>query len=163
MKKMTIRHTENRDKETLLSIYENARQFMAASGNPNQWDPEYPSLKILEGDMALNQSYVCEEDGKILATFMLSLDPDPTYQVIEGAWLNDRPYATLHRVASAGIRGGMMKIIVPWAFEICPNLRADTHECNRTMRRALEECGFQECGVIHLLDMQPRLAYQKEK
>lgn len=87
---------------------------------------------------------------------------DPTYRVIDGAWKNDRPYATLHRVASSGKKRGMVDVIVKWAFSRHPNLRGDTHERNLPMRRAFERNGFERCGTIWVEDGTPRIAYQKE-
>lgn len=43
-----------------------------------------------------------------------------------------------------------------------PNLRADTHRNNRTMRHLLEKSGFRYCGIIHVADGSERLAYQLE-
>ena len=40
-------------------------------------------------------------------------------------------------------------------------VRVDTHEGNIPMRKMLEKNGFEYCGTIHLLDGQPRVAYEK--
>ena len=39
-------------------------------------------------------------------------------------------------------------------------IRVDTHEGNIPMRKMLEKQGFVYCGVIHLADGSPRVAYQ---
>ena len=48
-----------------------------------------------------------------------------------------------------------------FAEEICPHLRADTHENNAAMRAALIKNGFSERGEIRLADGAARLAYEK--
>ncbi len=160
---MNIRLTATEDIPAVMALYDGARQFMRAQGNADQWTNGYPAEKLVEQDIALGRSYVCLEKDKLLAVFVLALGADPTYAVIDGAWLNDRPYATLHRVASSGEKPGMMDAIVRWAFVRVPNLRGDTHEKNLPMQRAFERNGFVRCGTIWLADGSPRVAYQKEQ
>lgn len=158
---MTIRSAVNGDVERILEIYENARRFMRRSGNRNQWINGYPDREQLAKDMDVGAAFVCEEAGQLLAVFTLIPGQDPTYARINGAWLDNAPYATLHRVASAGIRPGMMDEIVYWAFEKYGNLRGDTHRDNLPMQKAFERNGFRYCGIIWVRDGSERMAYQK--
>lgn len=158
---MNIRHATLADMEQLLPLFANARRFMADNGNAGQWWGGYPTPPMLEEDIALGRSYVCEEDGHIYASFVLMGGEEPTYQVIEGAWKNDLPYGTLHRIASSGEKRGMMDMIVDWAFQQYGNLKGDTHEKNLPMQKAFERNGFERCGIIHVADGSPRIAYQK--
>lgn len=157
-----IRPATEADLPALYALYANARHYMAQTGNANQWPADYPD-RVLPMDLGLRQLYVCESDGGISAAFVLALGEDPTYRVIEGAWKNDAPYGTLHRVASSGKRPGMMDKIVRWAFARTGNLRGDTHEKNLPMQRAFERNGFERCGIIRTHDGSPRIAYQKTK
>mgnify|MGYP003296922186 CR=1 FL=1 len=43
------------------------------------------------------------------------------------------------------------------------NIRIDTHHDNVVMQRLLKKLGFQYCGIIHLENGDPRLAFQYEK
>ena len=158
---MTIRNATLADMEQLLPLFANARRFMADNGNAGQWWGGYPTAAMLEEDIALGRSYVCEEDGHIYASFVLMDGDEPTYQVIEGAWKNDLPYGTLHRIASSGEKRGMMDRIVAYAYDRFGNLRGDTHENNLPMQKAFERNGFERCGIIHVADGSPRIAYQK--
>lgn len=160
---MNIRKATKDDLNRILSIYENARSFMADSGNPDQWGNAYPPQEQVEADIASGDFYVCEADGCIHAAFWFAIGEDPTYGVIDGAWKNDEPYAVLHRVASSGAKRGMMDVIVRWASEKASNLRADTHEKNLPMQRALERNGFERCGIIYVRPGAPRIAYHKTK
>ena len=112
-------------------------------------------------DIRLGQSYVVESRGRIQAVFAMIPGEDPTYRVIEGAWLDDGPYCAVHRVASRGEEHGLATEIFRWVLERHPNVRIDTHEQNRPMRRALEKNGFVPCGRIWTLSGSPRIAYQK--
>ena len=98
---MEIRHAETADLPALGELFTSAKRFMAANGNPDQWEEGYPHC-VLERDIEKNQLYVCEEANHIYAAFVMAVGEDPTYQVIEGAWKNDLPYVTLHRIASTG-------------------------------------------------------------
>ena len=160
---MNIRHAAHADLPALMELFAGARRFMAENGNPDQWWGGYPPGEMLEADIRAEQLYVCEEDGEIHAAFVLAIGDDPTYQVIEGAWKDDRPYGTLHRIASSGKKRGMVDVIVNWAFEKTGNLRGDTHELNLPMQKAFERNGFESCGIIYVADGTPRIAYHKTK
>ncbi len=158
---MIIRKTTLADMEQLMTLFAGARRFMVANGNDKQWWGGYPTQEMIEKDIALSQSYVCEEDGHIYASFVLMSSDEPTYQVIDGAWKNDLPYGTLHRIASSGERRGMVDMIVDWAYQQYGNLRGDTHQLNLPMQKAFERNGFLRCGTIWVADGTPRIAYHK--
>ena len=50
---------------------------------------------------------------------------------------------------------------VNWCLEHCESLRADTHADNKIMQHLLEKNGFTRCGIIHVADGTPRIAYQR--
>ena len=54
-----------------------------------------------------------------------------------------------------------MRRILDFAFQHTDTLRIDTHEDNKTMQALLTKNGFSYCGIIHLENGDPRLAYQK--
>lgn len=151
------------DMEQVLKIYERARALMAQNGNPNQWGTTRPPQELLEEDIDSNRLFLCVHNGQIEAVFAFILGEDPTYRVIEdGAWLDDSlPYGTIHRLASAGLHGGMAARVIDWCGERCESLRADTHADNKIMQHLLEQNGFSRCGIIHLADGSPRIAYQR--
>ncbi len=159
---MEIRKTKQEEIDILLQIYAGAREFMARTGNPNQWCGGYPSREQLCRDIADGISYVAVEDGEIEATFVYFHGEDPTYRIIEdGSWLNDNPYGVIHRIASRGRVKGAGAQCILWGFAQCGNLRMDTHKDNKVMQHVLEKNGFVKCGRIYLADGRPRIAYQK--
>lgn len=149
--------------EQILKVYERARAVMAAGGNPTQWRENYPSREQLERDILSNRLFVYMVNGQLAAVFAFVLGEDPTYAQIEGKWLDDAPYGTLHRLASSGVRHGVADAVIRWCAERCESLRADTHADNKAMQHILEKNGFVRCGIIHVADGTPRIAYQQAR
>ena len=148
------------DLDTLCKMYESARQFMAFHGNPQQWGQTYPKRTLTESDIASGCSYVCEDQGRIIATFYYREGPDDTYlRIYDGEWLNAEPYGVVHRITSDGAVKGAASFCLDWAFEQCGNLKIDTHRDNAPMRHLIEKYGFSPCGTIRVEDGTPRLAY----
>lgn len=156
-----IRKTRFEDWDELMRIYECARTLMRESGNPNQWGDKGPGNDLIEADIEKGDSYVMEDENGIYAAFSLIFGKDPTYGYIEGQWLNDEPYGTIHRIASDGTHRGILSDAVAYGLEHVSNIRIDTHEENRIMQHQLAKLGFEYCGTIYLLNGDPRRAYHK--
>lgn len=159
-----IRKTTIADIPKLREIFAIARQFMANTGNPSQWVDGYPSDEQLTQDIESGDSYVVEKNEKVVATFVLRGGIDPTYNIIyEGKWLNDKPYATIHRIASTGETKGIMHIAMQFAQQQYDNIRIDTHRDNMVMQHLIEKEGFKYCGIIHCWSGDERVAFQFTK
>ena len=159
---MRIRKTVEKDLIQIEKIYEGAKAFMRATGNPNQWSATYPNVETAREDMEKGIGYVAEEKGEILAVFMFSMEGEPTYvKIYDGAWLSDSPYGVIHRIAVAKQGKGIIGKCIDECFARCHNLRIDTHRDNLPMQRALIKRGFVYCGIIYLANGEERLAYQK--
>lgn len=146
----------------IMELYEQARAFMARTGNPDQWGNAYPPEDMIRKDIENGKCYVNLKDGEILAVFYFAVEADPTYGYIDGAWLNDAPYGVIHRIAVGENGRGVAAECFRFAYERCGNLRIDTHEQNIPMQRCLAKNGFVRCGIIYLEDGDSRIAYQKE-
>jgi RimJ/RimL family protein N-acetyltransferase len=156
-----IRHAKISDLQEIMSIYESARRFMRARGNATQWVNGYPSEALLRDDIAKGHLFVdCNSNGHILYVFAFIIGDDPTYQQIEGVWLNDRPYGTIHRLASAGVTTGVFQQYLDFCLTQINDIRVDTHADNTPMRKAIERAGLKRCGIIYVADGTPRIAYQ---
>lgn len=161
-----IRHAMQEDFEQIMKIYEYARSFMAAHGNPNQWGPRnWPPKELIAADIASGKSYVCMHENKIVGTFFFDqgADIEPTYREIEnGEWTDHSAYGVVHRLAGNGTVKGIGSFCIDWAFQQCGHLRIDTHGDNYVMQNLLKKLGFQPCGIIYVNeDHDPRLAYEK--
>ena len=138
----------------------------------NQWQNGYPNREILLKDIDDGTLQVLEIDGTAAGLLNLVEGPDPSYKVIEGAWMNDLPYTAFHTVSiHSDLRGnGYAGILFKEAESLSRSMgyrtvRIDTHEDNIAMQHALAKAGYQYCGIIHLVggieNGAPRLGYQK--
>lgn len=160
-----IRKSEMSDIGCIMELLEYGREKMRADGNMEQWTNGNPKQTLIEDDICQGNSYVMEEEGRIVATFAFIEGPDVTYNTIyEGQWVEDtKPYHVIHRMASRHGVHGVFKEVLAYCFEKSANIRIDTHRQNSIMRSALDKYGFTYCGVIYLLDGAERLAYQQMK
>lgn len=155
-----IRPASAEDLGVVCSIYDAARRFMHANGNPTQWPGDYPGLQDAEKDLDLGALWVLDEGAGPIAVMSVLPGPDPTYAIIEGEpWLNSDPYWVMHRLAVAESGHGAGTHMLEWLCAQHDNVRADTHADNLPMQRTLERCGFLRRGTIWVEDGTPRVAY----
>lgn len=157
-----IRNANSNDIPPILEIYSYARNFMAEQGNPNQWGNNSPAISIIENDINKRQLFVSEDCGEIHGVFAFIIGDDETYAHIEqGAWISNDEYGTIHRIATDGKIHGFMRQVVAFCEKRISHLRIDTHEDNRIMQHLIIKNGFCKCGIIHVRDGSPRIAYEK--
>ncbi len=159
----TIRRTTADELPLLLDMVEQSRRTMRKNGNMHQWTNGNPRPELFEADIANGNSYVCiDEDGAVKGTFAFICGADPTYaKIYDGAWLNDKPYGVIHRIASTEGSHGVARACLDWCYSQLSNIRIDTHRDNTIMQHILLRQGFSYCGIIYLADGDERLAYQK--
>lgn len=142
--------------ERMCEITDMAKRQLRGLGL-DQWQKGYPSREVWIQDIKDGCTYLAMEDGEVLGMFAFQTTPDPSYGVIDGAWLTDGDYASMHRVCVSdeskgkGVAGQMFA----YGFELAgklgfPAVRIDTHPGNQPMQRALKKAGFLPCGEIHL-------------
>ncbi len=165
---MEIRIATLNDIDKMMDILAEARTSIAMLGI-DQWQYGYPSREIILDDIKKQRAFVLVDEGEICATFALIFDGEVTYnKIYAGAWLTNTPYLALHRIAIAVAKrgGGYSDEIMKFIFDIAKknsfaSVRVDTHSGNKPMRRMIEKNGFEYCGIIHLIDGQQRVAYEK--
>ena len=159
---LLIRHANLKDLPALEQLYAQARAFMAASGNSNQWGDDKPTTEQIVQDIELGHGFVCMDNGIIVAAFAFHTQGDPTYAHIEGkGWPDGGSYGVVHRIATGGARHGAAAFCLAWCRAHCRQVRIDTHEDNIPMQHLLAKLGFVPCGTIYLEDGSPRLAYYR--
>ena len=163
---MVIRKSQPEDSGEIMRIYAHARQFMAEHGNPRQWGAtSWPPASLIQNDIAVGKSYVCQDKQKILTVFfyVFGADIEPTYHAIhKGGWEDETPCGVVHRLAAAEGSRGAGSFCLNWAFAQSGHLRVDTHADNVVMQNLLKKLGFSYRGVIYVVeDDDPRLAYEK--
>lgn len=156
----TIRAATPADLAAMAAIYARARAFMRASGNPSQWGDSYPPLDLLAADVEAGRAFLVCDDSGPHGVFALFSGADPTYAAIDGAWPDDLPYVTVHRIAGDGTIHGVFAAAIAHVKARFDRIRMDTHEDNTPMRHLLEGHGFVHCGTIVVEDGTPRRAYQ---
>ena len=182
---MVIRPATPADIPALRPVFEAAKGIMRADGNHDQWSaPGFPDDSLLLRDIARGGGFVIENRWpvgaghderktvmpgltghlaapRIVAYFALLPSPEPTYDVIDGAWLTDEPYGVIHRMASYPEIHGIFSTVINYAASRFAHLRIDTHRDNRIMQHLIEKHGFTYCGIIWLEDGTERLAYER--
>ena len=139
--KLAVRRAAAADLPTLLQIFDNARAFMRTHGNPHQWPDSYPGAARLAAEIGRGVCYVVMGEGAIQAVFCLIPGDEPTYRIIEdGAWPEDLPYATIHRMASAGqVRASGSSVLTGACSRACPCVPTPTpitSTCSARWKRA---------------------------
>lgn len=159
-----IRKSKNEDLFTVISMIECAKINMARSGI-NQWQNGTPNADLILEDIVNGESYVLIKEGEIVASAMVSLRPEPTYNSIDGAWHKEDDYCVIHRFVVSdkyngqGIGKSFLKLIEDQMDSTL--FRIDTHATNLGMRGLLEGQNYEFCGIITLKDGSKRVAYDK--
>ena len=153
--KRSIRPAKLSDVQEIMEIIDYAKALQQEQGNLNQWGENYPLKQHIQSDIKQEESYVVvstDQDGKtyLVGTFCLMTKPEPSYATIEGSWLNDAPYVTIHRMASR--QRGTGRFIIESLKQNFSNIRIDTHRDNTSMLHLLSSSGFEYCGKIELVD-----------
>lgn len=159
---LEIRKSTPEDIDRIGEIFSAARKYMAENGNPTQWGDDRPSLDLVRDDIAKGNSYVVTDRGKVVGTFAYVPGIEETYLEIDGAWIDDTPYGTIHRIASDGSAKGVFDAALRFAQNQGRDVRIDTHKDNSTMLHLIRKSGFTECGIIIVDDGTPRIAFQKK-
>lgn len=164
---MKIRKTTEKDIEKVMMLIHQAQAYFKSQGI-DQWQDGYPNEKQIAEDIQNNISYVLEHDNIILATAAISLTNDPTYEVIEGKWISNLPYAVIHRICVDDAWKGqnIALLLLQYTEQLVKenrygSIRIDTHQDNKSMQRFLTKNGFEYCGVITLASLAKRIAFEK--
>ena len=162
---------DNSHLEQLCIITDQAKAQLKSMG-VDQWQKGYPNRSVWQQDIEQRVSFAAVDEDKVCGAFMLLTEDEPSYAEIEGCWLTEAPYASLHRVCVAdfckgkGVAGAMFEFAFEKAKELgFKSIRIDTHLQNNSMLRAIEKAGFVRCGEIILKggseDGDIRVAFEK--
>lgn len=118
---MQIRLSDNKDIEKIMSLFDEAKKFIASYGSDQWQGDEYPSEDLVIEDINSSSSYVLEDDENIAGYMYISLEKEKCYEVIKnGKWESDFDYMTIHRLAlSDKYRGNNLSKLL---FDFAENL-----------------------------------------
>jgi len=167
---LTHRLAEKGDLSAIMELISHAQAYIASQGI-DQWQDGYPQASRIEQDMDEGIGLVFLWNGGICSYMALMEAPEPVYDDLDGKWLSNGPYVTIHRMAiDDGYRGqGVSSAMLAHAEDYArgrklASVRADTHSGNRAMRGLLKKCGYVFCGEVRYEDCAGdpvRVAYEK--
>jgi GNAT superfamily N-acetyltransferase len=167
---MKIRLSTSDDIPNIMTIIEDAKEYLA-SQKIDQWQKGYPNTEQVENDVKNSESYVVVNDeNKVIATAMFTINKEPTYKVIDGNWRVDERqiYGVIHRMAikkefrKFGLASFMFhEFHLQLLEKNIQSLKIDTHEKNIGMQSLIKKLGYQYCGVIFTAYGDKRLAFEK--
>lgn len=143
---MIVRKAEIAELDLLMSLFESAKVFMRQRGNANQWR-DYPPRELIAADIKRGECFVLEDGDGVQGVFVFSHQRDEDYERSE-AGFDSSPYATVHRLASAGRRQGVFLAALDYAAAQAACLRVDTHVNNLVIQEKLAAYGFVQKGTL---------------
>lgn len=165
---MEFRQAKISDLDQIIEIIELSKKYLKET-KVDQWQDGYPAKEDLRKDIESENSYVLTNKDEIIATTVISLDEESTYNsIFNGEWITNEEYIVMHRVAVHNkYKGkGIFKDLIKEAEKLALNsnifsIKIDTHKDNISMQRALLKSGFKKCGIIYLEDGSERIAFEK--
>jgi len=159
------------DLPDILDMTQKAREYLGSQGL-EQWQGLYPAAEDILADIAAGQGWLFTCEGKCAGYVCLETGSVPGYDAIEGKWLTETPYASVHRVMvqpewrSAGLAAEMLQLCEDLAMgRGFASVKVDTHPGNGPMNGLLRKCGYTHCGTIYTVGGdeagQQRRAYEK--
>ena len=165
---MEFRQANISDLDQIVEIIELSKKYLKET-KVDQWQDGYPAKEDLRRDIESGNSYVLTNKDEIVATTVISLDGESTYNsIFNGEWITNEEYIVMHRVAvHEKYKGkGIFKELIKEAESLALNkgifsIKIDTHRDNISMQRAVVKNDFQKCGIIYLEDGSERIAFEK--
>ena len=149
---------QEKDIKKIMEIITDAKKYLK-NQNSLQWNqPDgYPNECDLLKDINNESCYLYLENNEIIGTMSIVFIPDENYFEINGEWLTNDSYASIHRIAiknSHHKKGIGIKMLLE-AEEIVKqnniySIKIDTHKINIPMIKTIEKIGYTYCGVITL-------------
>lgn len=165
---MEFRQAKISDLDQIVEIIELSKKYLKET-KVDQWQDGYPAKEDLIRDIESRNSYVLTNKDEIVATTVISLDGESTYNsIFNGEWITNEDYIVMHRVAVHDkYKGkGIFKELIKEAESLALNkgissIKIDTHRDNISMQRAVVKNDFKKCGIIYLEDGSERIAFEK--
>jgi len=151
---MHIRLATLTDIPEIMQLIADVVPLMRAAGNM-QWDDTYPNPPAFEKDIALNQLWIAEIDGKIAGVSAITTDQEPEYADV-GWDINETAIVTHRLAVSPHYQGkGVAAALMVQAEQVAINrgitkLRVDTNTQNQATQKLFPKLGYKYAGEIGL-------------
>ena len=167
-----IKLANEKDIYGIYGIIKDAKKLFKEKGSDQWQDTDgYPNMDTITNLVTRREMYVNVRENEIVGCVALCRGVEAAYNNIEGKWLNDKPYYTLHILATKNghYNRGVAKELIEEMIKIAYkdeiyNLRVDTKVENKAMDNLLNKLGFHKTGIINLLRPEvldpKRVAYQ---
>ncbi|MBD2756823.1 GNAT family N-acetyltransferase [Spirosoma validum] len=164
---MTVRLATTSDLPALSTLLKRIIPLMREAGN-YQWDDHYPNETVFSQDIAKEQLWVADIDGKLAGVAALTEDQEPEYAQV-GFDLNQQAIVTHRLAVDPAFRGqGVAAALLNQAEQIALErgiafLRIDTNSENQATQKLFPKLGYRYAGEI-TLGFRPGLrflAYEK--
>ena len=160
-----IRRATTEDIAQIMGIVSDAQASLRELGI-DQWQDGYPSMGVIESDIASEVGYVYCDDNKIVGYAAVVLTGEEAYsQIADESWNTADDYVVVHRlcVRRGHTKSGVAIAMMNFASQMArasgyTGFRIDTHRGNVRMLALLEKLGFEYRGIIYY-DSGERLAY----
>jgi len=161
-----FRTAHESDLSTIWEIITFAKEVRRREGS-SQWQDGYPDIDTIRLDIVDRKGYLLLFNDEVCGYMAVVLDGEPAYDDIDGCWLSNRPYTTVHRMAvSSQAKGkGLGYTMLLKAEEISLansiySIRVDTNYDNTAMLHIFEKLGYVYCGEVYYRG-NPRKAFEK--
>lgn len=151
-----IRLATIKDLQDIITIINSAKKYLKEQGSL-QWnqDDGYPGELDMLKDIENKSCYVYIENDEIVGTMSIISTPDENYYEIDGSWLTNDIYASIHRIACKyhGRNIGCKMLLDAENIVKEKNIysiKIDTHEINIPMTKTILKSGYTYCGIIKL-------------
>ena len=142
----------------IMEIINDAKLYLK-SQNSLQWNQAdgYPNESDLLKDIINGYCYLYIENDEVIGTMSIVYTPDENYYEIDGEWLTNDAYASIHRIAIKNThhhKGIGVKMLLEADNIVRANnvfsIKVDTHKINLPMINTILKSGYTYCGVITL-------------
>ena len=153
-----IRKATINDIEIVMEIINDAKKYLKKQ-NSLQWNQAdgYPTINDMLKDIDNGSCYLYIENNEVIGTMSIITTPDENYDEIDGKWLTNEKYASIHRIAIKNThhkKGIGVKMLLAAEKIVKANniysIKIDTHKINIPMTKTIINSGYTYCGVITL-------------
>lgn len=163
---MILRKAAFSEQPIIWDILQQAIEQRKQDGS-EQWQNGYPNEQTVHDDIADGYAYVLIDNNMIVAYAAIIFGIEPAYNSINGKWLTNDAYVTVHRVATSnavkgkGVATHLFKLIEALCVEQkVYSIKVDTNFDNVPMLKILDKLSYSYCGEIFFCGA-PRKAYEK--